>query len=474
MKINLNNTYKSLGDKFFQLIQPDFFKDPSLIIFNHGLAKYLGIEYDNLNERELAQYFSGQKLIEGSQPMALAYAGFQFGHPVMSLGDGRAHLLGEVNGHDIQLKGSGRTAFSRRGDGRSALGPVLREYLISEFMNRVGVPTTRALAALRTGEEVYRQDGAEPGGILVRVALSHIRVGTFQYFYFKQDFQALEQLFNYTVDRHYPEINQINNQADRVLALLKSLINKQAELIAKWMGLGFIHGVMNTDNFSMAGITLDYGPCAFMDEFSFDRVFSSIDQQGRYRFVNQVPIAQWNILRLADCLLFLIDNDQTKAVERIQAELSEPMQLFEAKKWQSLAVKLGIKDFETQDIELVKLFLTYLEAEKLDFTNSFRNLPQLYAGVDRGYPKTTQLNDFCLTWKNRVRSLDHLDQINPIYIPRNHLIANVIKASYEGNDEPFHQLLSVLEDPFTQRNGLDQFSSLPSPSERVYQTFCGT
>lgn len=472
--IQFKNTYDKLPENFFEKVLPEKFPDPSLIIFNKNLAKDLKINLDGLETKKIADIFSGQRILNGSSPLAMAYAGFQFGHPVPQLGDGRAHLLGEVEGHDLQLKGSGRTKFSRRGDGRSALGPVLREYIVSEAMNHLGVPTTRALCAVTTGESVYRQDGPEPGGILTRVADSHLRVGTFQYFAFQNDTDSIKTLLDYTILRHYPELADLDSYSEKSLAILSKLMEKQSDLIAKWSSLGFIHGVMNTDNFSVAGITIDYGPCAFMDEFKFEKVFSSIDQHGRYSFFNQVPIAKWNLCRLAECLIPLIEPDEDKAIRIIDEQVINQFEIFDQKRMIAFSKKLGIKDYRGEDDKIILKFLKYLESESLDFTLAFRNLPSLFNGDTSFYPQGKLLDDFVLEWKKRVEKVDHLDSINPIYIPRNHQVQKVIDEAYNGSFDAFHKLIEVTSSPFDEQTKYHEYSLAPKPRERVYQTFCGT
>ena len=368
--LQLENSYLKLPEKFYQKSKPTQLSAPDLVVFNSSLAKELDLAVQNLSDDELSQIFSGQKFLKGSNPIALAYAGYQFGHPVPQLGDGRAHLLGESSGYDIQLKGSGVTAFSRGGDGKSALGPVLREYIVSEAMHHLGIPTTRALCAVRSGEKVIRQDGPEPGGVFTRVAESHIRVGTFQYFSFQEDFESVEVLLNYTVNRHYPQLSDLST-SEKAIETLKNFVNKQAELVASWSAIGFVHGVMNTDNCSLAGITIDYGPCAFMEDFRFKKVFNSIDHQGRYSFFNQVPIAKWNTLRFAETLLPLIDSKSEKAIERIKAEVVPLLSVFDKKRSEKIALKLGINDYQEEDEKLVMQFLKYLEDQSLDFTLAF-------------------------------------------------------------------------------------------------------
>lgn len=469
----LENSYLKLPEKFYQKVKPARFVLPKLVSFNYALAGEVGLDLQGLKADELVQVFSGQTLAENSCPIALAYAGFQFGHPVPQLGDGRAHLLGESSGFDIQLKGSGRTPFSRGGDGKSALGPVLREYIVSEAMHHLGVPTTRALCALRSGEDVLRQDGSEPGGIFTRVAESHIRVGTFQYFSFKEDYESVEILLNYTVERHYPELKDLPT-GQKALGLVKVLTDKQSSLISKWSGLGFIHGVMNTDNFSLAGITIDYGPCAFMDEFSFQKVFSSIDVQGRYSFFNQVAVAKWNLLRFAESLLPLINNQSEKAISLIEEEVVPLFEAFEQKRFRVFAKKLGLTPFQNSDEKIVIQFLKYLEDNALDFTRSFYHLPDLFAGDESFYKQGTELTNFVEVWKKRVVTLPDLQLINPLYIPRNHLVQKAIDNAYNGDDTYFHSLNQVLRRPFEKQNGVEEFAAPAKAHERVYQTFCGT
>lgn len=472
--LKFENSYAKLPDRFFQRINPETFQRPSLLHFNTPLAQELGIDLEGVSDKDLANIFAGQVILEGSEPLAQAYAGFQFGHPVPQLGDGRAHVLGEVAGHDIQLKGSGRTRFSRQGDGRSALGPVIREYIVSEAMHALGVPTTRALAAVRTGESVLRQYGEEPGGIFTRVANSLVRVGTFQYFAFQNDLDAIGTLLDYTLQRHYPELTSITSVSDRCVAFLKALIHKQADLIAQWSSLGFVHGVMNTDNFSVAGITIDYGPCAFLDEFKFDKVFSSIDQHGRYSFFNQVPIAQWNIYRLAEVFIPLIDSDKERAIEKLNEELAFQDELFSRRRMEELARKLGIEAYKSEDESLVIKFLEYLEDNELDFTLSFYHLPEFFHGDSAHFPPSAKRDDFLARWQERVQSVDHLPQVNPRYIPRNHQVERAIQSSYRGDDSAFHELVEVLKKPFERQIELDQYAVPPKADERVLQTFCGT
>lgn len=474
MPIKLKNSYQNLPNSFFEKASAATWPSPQLLLFNETLAAELTFPFRDYSKDDLALLFSGQKLLQGSSPIAMAYAGFQFGQPVPSLGDGRALLLGDLNGFDIQLKGSGVTPFSRRGDGKSALGPVLREYIVSEAMNNLGVPTTRALAAVATGENVLRQFGPEPGGIFTRIAPSHIRVGTFQYFSFRNEIESIKTLLDFTINRHYPELIGLETYREKALMMLKSFSQKQGDLIAHWSSLGFIHGVMNTDNCALGGFTIDYGPCAFMDEFEFNKVFSSIDKFGRYSYFNQVSIIQWNILRLADTLLPLISEKQETAISLINSELIPLLETFPSLRAKKLSEKLGITDFKASDAALVMEFLEYIQEKSLDFTLSFRNLPQLYRGESAFYPPSQKLNHFLEKWKNRVSCIEHLNLINPLYIPRNHLVQKAIDLTYEGDLSFTRKLLEVLADPYTKKDESDEFASAPKESERVLNTFCGT
>jgi len=455
--IPFKNTYSKLPSQFYQRVMPAKYPAPKLIAYNEELANELGI---SISENH-AEIFSGQVIPEGAEPLAMAYAGFQFGHPVPELGDGRALLLGEVNGFDLHFKGSGRTPFSRRGDGKSALGPVIREYIVSEAMNALGIPTTRALAAVATGEEVLRQFGQEPGGVFTRVASSHIRVGTFQYFAFKQDLKSLEILLDYTISRHYPHLLKLETTKEKALGLLREVSDRQGDLIAQWSGVGFIHGVMNTDNCHVGGITIDYGPCAFMDEFKFNKVFSSIDERGRYSFFNQVPVIQWNIMRLADCFVPFFG-------EELPEDIYQILNSFPERRMKAFAKKMGITDYEAQDEKLVMEYLAYLEKNELDFTDSFRALARKHGEKDSSeHPIFTQ-------WRERVKSVDQLDQINPLYIPRNHLVQKAIETVYQGDLSFFKMLHVVLKDPFKYHPDYGDFFKAPQKSERITRTFCGT
>lgn len=471
-RVKFTNSYSKLPERFFQRVHPKSGRTGKLIAFNNELAKEMGLS--DYSEHDQFEIFSGNKIPSYFDPIAMAYAGFQFGNPVPQLGDGRAHLLGEINGFDIQLKGSGSTKFSRGGDGNSALGPVIREYLISEAMHALGIPTTRALAAVQLDEKVYRQYGEEPAGIFTRVAKSHIRVGTFQYFAFKEDYEAIKVLLDYTLERHYPEISIQSSLNEKVLLFLKELSLRQADLIAKWSSFGFIHGVMNTDNFSVVPLTIDYGPCAFMDEFKFNKVFSSIDRNARYSFFNQVKIAKWNILRLAEVFIPFMDGEQSVNIKKVEETFVSVFKQFEIKRMEAFGKKLGIEKLEGHDEKNIMNFLTYLETHSLDFTLAFRNLDQLYNDDFEFFTKGDEIIEFQSWWKTRVSDISNLNNINPIYIPRNHLIQKVIDEAYEGKYDLFNKMNLVLKNPFIEKDEYSDFSLAPKPSERVYQTFCGT
>jgi uncharacterized protein YdiU (UPF0061 family) len=420
---------------------------------------------------------AGNRVPNGAEPIAQAYAGHQFGHFVPQLGDGRAVLLGEVLAQDgarrdIQLKGAGPTVFSRRGDGRAALGPVLREYIVSEAMHALGIPTTRALAAVLTGETVMR-DTALPGAVLARVAASHIRVGTFEYFAAQGDTEAVRLLADHVIDRHYPHIG---HAAGCHLALLQAVIARQADLVSHWLAVGFIHGVMNTDNTSIAGETIDYGPCAFMDAYDPAAVFSAIDHHGRYAYANQPRIAQWNLARLAETLLPLLAEDQTAAIEHAQQALAEFAPHFQRAYAARMRHKIGLATEQAGDAALVQDLLTDMATRGADFTETFRHLADLADGA----PTRTGLDAAWLArWHARLHSEPPargaaMRAVNPLYIPRNHLIQAAIDAAMDNDYDPFETLLDVLAAPFTQRPGLAPYAAPPRPDQRVLQTFCGT
>src|ERR1700681_2307478 len=461
------NTYAALPDNFFARVAPTPVDSPRLIKLNRSLAIHLGLDPDRLGSPEGTEMLAGKRIPAGADPIAMAYAGHQFGHFVPQLGDGRAILLGEVidaDGvrRDIQLKGSGPTPFSRRGDGRAALGPVLREYIVSEAMAALGIPTTRSLAAVMSGETVARETPL-PGAVLTRVAASHIRVGTFQFFAARRDFDGLRVLADHVIARHYPEAGR----ADRpYLALLELVTARQAELIARWLLVGFIHGVMNTDNMSIAGETIDYGPCAFMDEYDPGKVFSSIDRQGRYAYGNQPQIATWNLSRFAETLLPLIDDDQPQALQRAEDALKGFSARFDAAYLTGMRQKLGLSTVEDGDLKLVDEFLSLLAADGADFTLAFRRLSDAAGEGSSEHPLRSLFPDqrifetWAARWRQRLarepegpeRRRARMRAVNPAFIPRNHRIEEVIEAAVVAADfTPFEALLLVLAKPFEEQ-----------------------
>jgi len=463
--------------------------EPKMIRFNRELATQLGLDADGLDSEAGAAIFSGHTAPEGATPLAMAYAGHQFGGFSPQLGDGRALLLGEViatdgGRRDIHLKGSGRTPFSRGGDGKAVLGPVLREYIIGEAMHALGVPTTRALAAVATGEQIMRQDGQEPGAVLARVASSHLRVGTFQFFAARGETDRLRQLADYAIARHYPDLA---GQPDRYLGLLKAVRDRQAALIAKWMLLGFVHGVMNTDNMTISGETIDYGPCAFIDGYDPATVFSSIDRNGRYAYGNQPKIAQWNLARLAETLLDLINPDDSEDAVRQAGEVINGFPLVYEREWLTgVRAKLGLTREEPEDMELATGFLAVLETQNADFTRVFRSLSLALSGDDSAtralLANPAGFDVWLPLWQARLVREEgsaadraaRMDRVNPVYIPRNHMVEAALASATKGDLKPFERLVEVLADPFTARNGLEVFA-LGAPSDfGAYTTYCGT
>ncbi|MFN4271708.1 MAG: protein adenylyltransferase SelO [Aliihoeflea sp.] len=487
--IRFDNSYAALPDRFFERRPPTPVAAPSLIKANRALAEELGIDPDWLEGAEGVEAMAGNRLPGAADPIAQAYAGHQFGNFVPQLGDGRAVLLGEVidrnrKRRDIQLKGSGRTAFSRMGDGRSAIGPVLREYVVSEAMAVLGVATTRALAAVKTGEPVFRET-ALPGAVLARVASSHVRVGTFQYFAVRGDNEAIRLLADHVIERHYPHLLG----TEKLYAgLLSAVIEAQARLVASWMHLGFIHGVMNTDNFSIAGETIDYGPCAFMDEFHPGTVFSSIDHGGRYAYGNQPHIAHWNLTRFAETLIPLLGEDEEHAIAEAQARLEEFPGVFNAALQAGLRRKLGLDSEQDEDAALFRDLFQVMGDARADFTLTFRALSEDAGSSDNSntrslFADADAFDSWAARWRQRMaREAASPEQrrkamlaVNPKYIPRNHLVEAVIRAAVERDDfNPFHELNFVLARPFEEQPGREEFARPPQPDERVAQTFCGT
>ena len=490
--IAFDNSYAKLPSRFYVKLDPTVVSGPELISVNDELAELLNIDGDYLRSDEGVSMLAGNVIPAGAEPLAAAYAGHQFGHFVPQLGDGRAVLLGEVVGRDgirrdIQLKGAGRTPFSRTGDGRAALGPVLREYIVSEAMYHLGIPTTRTLAAVTTGDHVYREEPL-PGAILARVAQSHVRVGTFQFFAARQDVEALEALSTHMIEHHYPEAKFAEIPA---LALLQAVLKRQADLIAKWLGVGFIHGVMNTDNMSIAGETIDYGPCAFLDAYHPEKVFSSVDQYGRYAFANQPSIGLWNLTRFAECLLPLIDEDQKQAIEKVQAVLNTYTTVFQDAYLAVFSRKLGIADPVPSDIDLVRRYLMMMEEKKSDFTLSFSNLVPFLKDaerhVGRQQPEVFQhpgFPDWIEDWIVRIKKGSKQDEdqatvlmtnSNPRIIPRNHMIETVIsKAVGEQDFSEFHAMHAALSSPYSTDMTGSRYAKPPERNEQVLRTFCGT
>lgn len=477
---NFDNSYTSLPLKFFYRQEPMAVKKPKLVLFNSSLARELGLDLSDLSEDKQASIFAGNSLPTGADPIAQAYAGHQFGHFTM-LGDGRALLLGEhitPNGHrfDIQLKGSGPTPFSRRGDGRATLSAMLREYLISEAMHHLGIPSSRSLAVAATGETVYR-DPIQPGAVLTRVMSSHIRVGTFEFAAQYLGPDAVKELLQYTLKRHYPELLAEEIPA---LAFLKKVMEKQIALITHWMRVGFIHGVMNTDNMSIAWETFDYGPCAFMNRYDLNTVFSSIDQQGRYAFGNQPRIAQWNLACLAGTLLPLMHEKESIAIEMAQEVLDDFPSQYNAAWLNMMGRKLGIEQAGKEDQPLIDELLQIMQDGQLDYTNTFFQLS--YDQEDR----EEKLSDAAMRawknkWKNRLQqeTSSTLEQkslmrsANPCFIPRNHRVEAALAAGAQGDLTLFQQLLQVLQNPYQWDPSLVSFQEAPV-EESQYQTFCGT
>ncbi len=477
---NFNNTYYNLSNSFKEDIDPIPVKNPNLVLLNNELASSLNLDFSKIKNEELSQIFSGNLLPNGSNPIAQAYAGHQFGHFTM-LGDGRAVLIGEhINKSnkkfDIQFKGSGKTAFSRNGDGRAALGPMLREYIISEAMNTLNIPTTRSLAVVKTGEYIQRETTLQ-GAILTRVASSHIRVGTFQYIAARQKKEELKTLLNYTIDRHYPEIKNSKNKA---LDLLNFLIERQCDLVVNWMRVGFIHGVMNTDNMTISGETIDYGPCAFMDAYDPKTVFSSIDQMGRYAYCNQPVITKWNLARFAECLVPLIDKDQKKAIKIATETINSFEKKYEEKWMKMMRDKLGLFGLDNKDKLLILDLLTWMHEKKADYTNTFCHLMNATPKKDKLYEDNSFIN-WKKRWEERLlknnkikkKCIELMRNNNPLVIPRNHKVEEALKAAEQNNFELINKIIKILNKPYSEQEEMLDYQS-PSFSKEKYQTFCGT
>ncbi|WP_428908335.1 protein adenylyltransferase SelO [Niallia sp. Krafla_26] len=479
---NFDNSYQVLPKILFKNQTPTPVKSPELIVMNGSLAETLGLSVEHLQSEEGINVFVGNQIPENSVPIAQAYAGHQFGHFAM-LGDGRAVLLGEQitpdnRRYDIQLKGSGRTPFSRGGDGRAALGPMLREYIISEAMHGLGIPTTRSLAVVTTGEPVYRET-ILPGAVLTRVASSHIRVGTFQYAANWGSRDVLQNLADYTIDRHYPEFE---NQDNRYLTFLRRVIERQAKLISKWQLVGFIHGVMNTDNMTVSGETIDYGPCAFMDQYDPATVFSSIDREGRYAYGNQPSIGAWNLARFAEALLPLLNENQEKAIEIAEGEIAQYFTIYNQYWLAGMRAKLGIMNEEPDDEALVNDLLQLMQEYKSDYTNTFRSFTLDKLEGEKMFSKE-EFKKWYKRWQERLsRQKEPKEEVlksmrnhNPAIIPRNHQVEEALNAAVEKGDmSVMNVFLDALAKPYSYTKEQEKYCQLPTPSNQPYQTFCGT
>ena len=487
---SFNNSYIKLPSQFYYRQNPTPVRKPNLIKLNYKLAEQLKIDPNFLRTQEGIEIISGNRIASGSDPLSMAYAGHQFGTWVPQLGDGRAVMLGEVldknnKRYDIQLKGAGLTPFSRMGDGRACLGPVLREYIISEAMFALNIPTTRALAAVTTGEIVQREENL-PGAILTRIASSHIRIGTFQYFAAKDDLKSVKQLADHVIDRHYNGVEELENP---YIYLLKELIKRQSSLISKWLGVGFIHGVMNTDNMTLSGETIDYGPCAFMDNYNANTVYSSIDQFGRYAYNNQAQIAKWNLGCFAASILPLINKD-TDASIKIAKELIEEFDDIFNEDWTSvLRSKLGLKKEYSKDLDLGSGLLQLMEKDSVDFTNAFRNLSFLSNKKNKSdkdfnklFADKLAINNWLSDWRDRLNNekignkerKSFMLSCNPAYIPRNHRVEEAIKNALNEDYDFFNKFCEILSHPFEEQPLNKDYLNPPLPNEVVLQTFCGT
>ena len=481
--MKLSNSYIGLPEEFYQIVNPTPVKSPSMLVFNEELANKLNIEIPNKDRLEI---FSGNKVPKNSTPIALNYSGHQFGNFVHELGDGRAVLLGEISNktgnYDLQLKGSGQTRFSRQGDGRSALGPVIREYILSEAMHSLDIPTTRALAAISTGEYVARE-GFEPGGILTRVASSHIRVGTFEYFASRQQWENVKLLADFSIQRHFPEIRETKNH---YLELLKKVASNQSILLSKWMSVGFVHGVMNTDNFTISGETIDYGPCAFLDEYHPGKVFSSIDQNGRYAFGNQPSIASWNLASLAGCLIAFIDKDSDKANELATEVLDNFSIETNQRILDLMCKKIGIDGSIKENQALLRQLLKLMMDNQSDYTITFRSLADVLLEKDINFSKQfkdkASINEWLDSWKkillqdkrNFVEIALEMKLVNPVYIPRNHQVQKTIEDAYNNDFSKMNEIIEVVRKPFEELDKYSSYSEAPLEDQKVLRTFCGT
>lgn len=485
LTMKITNSYYQLGNDFYKKQQPDNITNPELVIFNHKLAQKLNMQL-NMDQKYLADIFSGNKLLPNSKPISLAYAGHQFGHFVPQLGDGRAVLLGEISDknhiiYDMQLKGSGRSFFSRNGDGKCPFDAAIREYVVSEAMYYLNIATTRSLAIIKSSEFIQRNEFV-PASVITRIAKSHIRIGSFEYFAAKNDFKNIKILADYTINRHF---TKYVNHHDKYLYLLKSVIKSQAKLISSWLSIGFIHGVMNTDNSAVSGQTIDYGPCAFMDEYEANKKFSFIDKRGRYSFSNQKNIILWNLAKFAGTILPLLNKDIKEAIKIAQKELDQFASLFDKIYYKQMLKKIGVFNFKNskEDKNLIDEFLQILEINQIDFTNGFRILSKILLKKTRFYHYNNQYLIWQKKWLARLAKQDidfaniakKMDKINPILIPRNHIIANIIGQSVFNNDySELENFLNAIKNPFIEKAQYQQYYKPPQDKNRVINTFCGT
>ena len=477
-----DNTYSKLPKNLLSKLNPTPVKSPEVVLFNHSLSKEIGLDFSEIDNEKLALTFSGNQLPDGSETIAQAYAGHQFGHFTL-LGDGRALVIGEhidknKKRYDIQFKGSGKTPYSRSGDGRAALGPMLREYIISEAIHNLKIPTTKSLAVVKTGENVIREKNLE-GAVLTRIASSHIRIGTFQYACISKDKNDLKALFDYTIERHYPHIRNFKFPA---IELLNIVTEKQIDLIIDWMRVGFIHGVMNTDNVAISGETIDYGPCAFMDTYDPRTVFSSIDYYGRYAFSNQPSIIKWNLEKFAEALIPLIDTDSNKSIEMAKEVLKDFDTKFKKGWFKMMRKKLGLKGEESKDEKLIAELLSWMHQNKADYTNTFCHLMDDLIQKNKFF-ENKEFNYWKQQWKNRSKlygnspekSLQIMHEANPLVIPRNHLVEEALNSATENNDlTKVKELLKILKDPYKNKSNTDYYQSTPTPGKERYKTYCGT
>jgi len=473
--LNIVNSYAKELHEISEKCPPKGFKKAEMVLKNYSLAEELGFDKNYIDSDECLNVFAGNKLLKDSIPIAQGYSGHQFGHFNPQLGDGRAILLGEINEMDVQLKGIGQTPFSRRGDGKSALSPVLREYMISEFMHVLKIPTTRSLFAIKTNEDVLRETKL-PGGVLTRVAKSHIRIGTFEYARTKNN-KILKTLADYSIDRHYPDLKQTDN---KYLSFFAAVCDKQALLISKWMSYGFIHGVMNTDNMTISGETIDYGPCAFMNSYDPKTVFSSIDHNGRYSYQNQPAILIWNLAKFAETLIPLVDEDEEISIKKLTEILQLAMPSYQEYFYKEFGEKLGLETINNKNIKLIENYIKILHSESIDFTLSFRHLSKIVdqsIGLeDSVFSKSKDFLTWYKSWKKEINVADIFQEMNlknPCYIPRNHLIEDALENAINGDMKKINSIIELLREPFTEKNGFEEYM-LPSSTDDPYVTYCGT